>query len=437
MNEEFVMRFFDVGAIDLNSDDNKLGKLRETVKDLSAALAKAPAKTASFTLVAADPNIAATDPVIQEAMTALRKRWETISNTFSAAPIAILRAILLDAVMQVARTDNAVGVAFVNSARNALAHTETSDEDPIWRDAVQEIESKVDAVAEAEWATPDTITIGALNYKAPSAVQAKFEAPTVDAEKLQLDIFSSLGPYAGVDHNRYHHHSQHQPQAWAQEASHRLSAAFAGAIDGIAEALAPAPVDLAGPLKTLAEAVSKHVENALASFSGATAGLQRRTNLLWWKEALYSPSAHASYRDMPSFEAAALMALDLHALIPTYSPASVSAFLKEAIGLLPIADDLMEGRSLESLVDEARTAEYTKPLRTFAADHLPAPNGRGPLLALIGHATSAPNLEPTILQALGGIDPAKKFFAAEWGTHIFRELQAARAINGHKMARKK
>ncbi|CAG2160949.1 hypothetical protein LMG26411_07885 [Cupriavidus numazuensis] len=52
MDQEFLMRFLEIGAIDLNGDDIKLGKLRSTAKDLSATLRKSPSKTASFTMVA-------------------------------------------------------------------------------------------------------------------------------------------------------------------------------------------------------------------------------------------------------------------------------------------------------------------------------------------------------------------------------------------------
>ena len=86
MSSEYLMRFLDIGAIDLKGDDSRLEKLRATAKDLSAVLKKAPAKTASFTMVAADPGVASDDPTIQEAMAALRKQWETVSNAFSSPP---------------------------------------------------------------------------------------------------------------------------------------------------------------------------------------------------------------------------------------------------------------------------------------------------------------------------------------------------------------
>ena len=68
MEQEFLLKFLEVGVIDLSGDDGKLAKLRATVKDLSAALRKTPAMTARFTMAAADPSIASNDPTVEEAM---------------------------------------------------------------------------------------------------------------------------------------------------------------------------------------------------------------------------------------------------------------------------------------------------------------------------------------------------------------------------------
>ncbi|WP_371434878.1 GTPase-associated system all-helical protein GASH [Polaromonas sp.] len=430
MEQEYVMRFLEIGAFSLNSDDTKLEKLRNTAKDLSAALRTAPAKTVSFTMVAADPSISPTDPVVEEAMSALRKRWETVANAFTGRPVNVLRAVLLDAIVQAARGDDTIAVAFVNTARNALAHAETADEAEIWRDAVYEIESKVDARAEAEWATPEMISVEPLKYTAPPTSAAEFEAPTIERSDLQAKILSAAGPLGTVPPvNPYWHH-QH-PQQWAPEFAKQMTSAIADVIDQIAAELAPSPVDLSKPLSSLAKAVSTHVETVLASFSGATAGLQRRTNLLWWKEALYSPSAHESYVEMPVFQASALMALDLHEQVPTFSPASVSAFLKEAIRCLPAEPGSEDNgqRDVAALVRDAKTAAFMQPFRTVAAQYVPAPIGRGPLLSLIGHGQDPAAIEAASLRTLGGVDGSATMTAAEWGVFLFRELQAARATS--------
>lgn len=440
MDQEFLMRFLEIGAIDLKGDDIKLGKLRSTAKELSATLRKTPSKTASFTMVAADPNVSATDPTVDEAMAALRIQWETVANAFTGRPVGILRAILLDAIVQAARLDDAIAVAFVNTARNALAHAETSDEAEIWREAVSEIETKVDGRAEAEWATPEMITVDPLRYTPPAPVATDYEAPTVDRNAFHAKIDSATGPWSATEpKNKYYPHNQ--PQEWGQDFARKMSVAIAEALDGIAEKLAPAPVDFSGPLSMLAKAVTVHVDKALASFSGATAGLQRRTNLLWWKEALYSPSAHASYLDLPPFEASALMALDLHEQVPTYSPASVSAFLREAVRCLPAEEDGQGNgkRDMASLVHDARTSAFMQPFRALAAQYAPAPDGRGPLLSLIGHPQDSHAVEATTLRALGGVDALTTMTPSDWGTYLFRELQAARATGDGpaKRAKKK
>ncbi len=429
MDQEYLMSFLEMGAINLNSDDSKLEKLRTAAKDLSAALRKAPAKTANFTMVAADPSVPPGDPVLEEAMGALRKRWETVANAFAGRPVTVLRAVLLDAIVQAAREDDAIAVAFVNSARNALAHAETADEAPIWREAVSEIETKVDARAETEWATPEMISVEPLKYTPPAPGKVEFEPPVVDRPTLTVKVHSAAGPWGANNPNQ--HQPQHNPQAWSQEFATKMSVAIAETLDAMAEELAPAPADLSTPLTSLAKAVTAHVEAALASFSGATAGLQRRTNLLWWKEALYSPSAHESYLEMPVFQASALMALDLHEQVPTYSPASVSAFLKEAIRCLPIEPDSQGSgqRDVATLVQDAKTAAVMHPFRVLAAQYVPAPAGRGPLLSLIAHAQEPAAADTTSLRALGGVDASATMTPAEWGTFLFRELQAARATS--------
>tara|TARA_R110002020_G_scaffold26307_6_gene84973 strand:+ start:2700 stop:4031 length:1332 start_codon:yes stop_codon:yes gene_type:complete len=430
MEQEFLMRFLEIGVIDLKGDDTKLDKLRTTAKDLSAALKKTPSMTVSFTMAAADPNIAPADPTIEEAMTSLRKNWETVANAFSGRPVGILRATLLDAIMQAARLDDAIAVAFVNTARNALAHAETVDETEIWREAISEIETKVDARAEAEWATPEMITINPLQYTPPAPVsKADYEVPTVDQIDLQKKIHSAAGPWGPDPKNPYSPHSQ--PQLWAKEFSDKMSVAIAEALDGMAEEFAPAPVDLSGPLSDLGKEVTAHVDKALARFSGATAGLQRRTNLLWWKEALYSPSAHESYLDLPPFEASALMALDLHQQVPMYSPASVSAFLREAIRCLPVETDKQDNDEHEvaSLVRDACASAYMRPFRTLAVKYAAAPVGRGSMLSLIGHSQDSSAVEATTFRALSGVDASAKMTPSDWGTHLFRELQAARATS--------
>lgn len=434
MGDEILLNFLEIGVINVGSDDTKLEKLRATAQELAGTLKKAPVKTAAFTMVAADPEVTATDPTVIEAVTVLKKHWVTMANTFQSTPVAIIRAVLLDAVVQVARNDELVASAFVNTARNILPYVDSGNEAPVWLGVLNELEEKVDHRAETEWATPDTISIENMDYKAPEALVIQKKNLVTNRDVLRDKIYHATGPVGG-DHNP--HWPQNNVGAWAQEFATRMSVAVAEAIDSVEKANALEPVNISAPLQSLAHALSSHLKDALAAFGGATSGLQRRTNLLWWKEALYSPSAHTSYRNMSAFTSAALMALDLFEQVPTFSPASVSAFLNEAILLLP-AVAAAEKQSFLSLALEARQSQELLPLREAAAQLFTVPAGRSPLLSLIGHSLSE-NLDSVTLRTLAGVDDQTAITPAEWGTFLFREMQAARATvstNGKRSQRK-
>ena len=186
-------------------------------------------------------------------------------------------------------------------------------------------------------------------------------------------------------------------------------------------------VDLSGVAEDMTTAISEHLTKTLQAVSDATAGLQRRTNLLWWKEALFSPSVRRSYREMLPLEAAVLMAFDVHRYIPTFSPRSVAAFLREAtIGLPTIDQEQKFG--IRDLVEKTREASILAELRTEAGKLVSAPAGRSSVLGLVGHPDVAPQTDDHGFRNLVGVQPDTMLTLPDWSVWVFRELQAARAI---------
>ena len=289
MATDILIRFLSAGLIKVGGDDAKFGKLRETASDLVVTLKKTPSKATSFALIAFDPEAPTDYPVIKEVVEALQKRWATYVNTFSGTPVAVIRAMLLDALAQAADDDAKIGVAFVTSARNVLPFTEAGNERAIWAEVVAEIERQVDAIAEAEWATPESITVPAMTFSAPATIEISPLATNIDRTALAKKFEAVAGPQNAT--NQATQGNPHWPNAnapWVTEFGKRMSDAVAEALGVVAKG---SQIDLSGPLKSLAQAVSVHVDATLKAVSGATAGLQRRTNLIWWKETLYSPSA--------------------------------------------------------------------------------------------------------------------------------------------------
>ncbi len=423
MSDQILLRFLSAGLIDVGGDDAKLSKLVETASDLAAVLKKTPSKTSSFALIAFDPASPEEDPVITEVCDALKKRWPTYINTFSGTPMLVLRALLLDALVRAA-ADEGVGVAFVTSARNALPFIEADNEQKIWAEAVLEIEGRVDARAEAEWATPDSITAPELKYSAPPALELITQPLTIDTESLTATLYAAASPNgAGPNKNRYWNNDTHN---WAVDFGRLAAKAIAGAIDAASEDVQSEPVDISGPLSALSQAVATHVGDTLKLVSAATAGLQRRTNLIWWKETLFSPSVRVSYRALPASSVGALMALDLHQLVPTFSPVSVAAFLSETVLSLDSVDP-EKRHSIRELVGEAVESAELGPLRAAARHLLPELSGRGPILALLAEQEGKFKVDDAQFRRRVGVSAETALTISEWATWIFRELQAARA----------
>jgi GTPase-associated system helical domain len=427
MSDQILIRFLSAGLINVGGDDTKLLKLTETAGDLATTLKKAPTKAASFALIAFDPEASPDDPVIIEAMAALQKRWPTYVNTFSGTPVAVLRAVLLDALVQAARSDDKVGVAFVYSARNALPFMEAGHESPIWADALAEIEERIDVRAQAEWATPESISVPTLNFATPKPIVISTSPKPVNKAALTKGFEAAAGPTnaQGQSTKGINYWPPNNPQQWVTDFGSRMTEVVAQALEENASGAKIAPIDFSGPLTELAQAVADHVEKTLKAVSEATTGLQRRTNLIWWKEALYSPSARISYRSLPPSIAAGLMAFDLHRQVPTFSPASISAFLEEAVLILP-GLDAAQTRPISDFVSEAIAAPSLLPMRDTAAQLVSEPKGRGPLLAILGHASAATNTTDAF-RALVGVPVTTPLTISGWAQWLFRELQSARA----------
>lgn len=435
VDEAILQRFLNNGLINVGGDDTKLEKLSQAAKDLVSILKKTPSKALNYSLIAFDPEAPLEDPVVQEALAALQNRWATYRNTFSSTPVAVIRALLLDALLIAAADDDRIGVCFVASARNALPLLRADNERAIWSDAVLHVENQVDARAEAEWATPDSISVPAMSYDLPEIETPEIIAGKVPHAKLQMGMLAAIGPHyydhqqgTNVSSDGNPHWPQNNPGQWASEFGRRASLSIAEAINSAISDIKSTQPDLADPFNQLASAVSSYVDTSLKAVSTATAGLQRRTNLLWWKEALFSPSARTSYRELPVTVAAAQMAFDLFNAVPLFSPSSVSAFLGEAVLSLPGSIDGKK-RFVRDLVAEGQEFETLAPLRSVAADLIAVPEGRGPLLALIGHPTHANARKESSFQMLSGVPMDAELAPVAWAGWIFRELQAARAAS--------
>ena len=432
MREDVLLRFLGKRLIDVGGDDGKLGHLRQTAVDLSEVLRETPAKATPFALVAFDPDVPITDPTIMQVEDALRSRWETYVNTFSGTPVTVLRAMLLDALVRACGQDDTVAVAFVASARNVLPFTEADGEQEIWTEILLEIERRVEERAEREWATPASIPEPDVRFNSPSAVEIRIRSKKTNSTTLRPKFEAAAGPHSrdpnGSQTNTGGNpHWPNNNEHWVHEFGTRTAQAVAEAINRAIGGLSVEGGDLPGIAREMIAVMSEHLTATLRAVSDASAGLQRRTALLWWKEALFSPSAGVSYREIPASDAAVLMAFDMYRHIPTFSPASVAAFLRETVVALPTIDQGLE-TPVRELVEMTRDAGVLHELRTEASQLVATPEGRGSILGLIGHPNAVSQINDRRFRDLVGVQPDAMLTLPDWSVWMLRELQAARAI---------
>ena len=433
MNDDVLLKFLNKGLINVGGDDDKLGHLRQTAADLAAILEKAPAKTTPFALVAFDPDVPTTDQTIVEVEDALRQRWETYVNTFASTPITVFRAILLDALIKACGHNEIVAAAFVASARNVLPFMEVGGEREIWADVVGEIETRVEERSEREWATPESIFVPELKFESPSEAEIRITSKRVNASIIRTKFEEAAGPQSHApdgtqrDTEGNPYWPQNNPQHWVYEFGTRTAKAVGDTINGAIADLSIDGLDLPGLTQDMTQVISEHLTTTLQAVSGATAGLQRRTNLLWWKEALFSPSVRKSYREISPFEAATLMAYDMHQHIPTFSPASVAAFLRETVIDLPTIDQEQKFQ-IRKLVEKTRDASILAEIRIEASKLVAAPAGRSSILGLVGYPEVELQIDDHDFRGLIGVKPDTMLTLPDWSVWVFRELQAARAI---------
>ncbi|MFC9202711.1 GTPase-associated system all-helical protein GASH [[Kitasatospora] papulosa] len=432
MAENILLGFLRSGLIDVKGDDTKLEKIGLAASDLAGVLRKSPPKALAYALAAVDPEIGAEDPVIVEALDALGKHWVTYINTFSGPPVAVARAILLEALTQAAADNASIGTAFVALARNAFSVLEPGADSAVWANAIAEIEKEVDARAEAEWAVPSSVSAPVADLKIPDLAPPTLKSHPADVEQLKEDFYAASGPHyvnqngqqAATNGNPHWHTSN--PAHWVTEFGNRMAASIAEALDTAVSGVTVENADLSEPIRSLTTGVSGYVSEAMNSMTAATAGLQRRVALLWWKESLFSPTGQVSYRSLPPAAAATLMAFDLHYQVPASSPASVVAFLSETVMSLPLVEP-EETHAVLDLVEIAQTDPSLSKGRDAGALITAVPEGRGPLIALIAHRDTPASRDRSAFRRLTGVPHDARLTLPEWACWVFRELQATRA----------
>lgn len=259
------------------TEDANFEKLKKTCVETAKMISKDKAKILAYSLIAFDPEVPVDNKEILDIKTQIIGNWQTFLPNSKDTTLTIIRAVMLDALQKISKeTSSACLIWF--ASRNAFRYFKLGREKSILTDFLKELGNRIEAEVSESWDfNPD------YEIEIP-----KVSAATID----ETDLAAGITP--------------------------------------------PTIKDAVG--KAFKRQTAELRENQKL-FANQVALMQMRTQLLWWKEASYSPSQKATYKNMKDGQLQVLLAYDYSDFIPEMYPVSVDYFLVETLKNLSASAD--------------------------------------------------------------------------------------------------
>lgn len=405
-------------------DDPTLEKVQTAADELAKKIRSGKIPATAATLVALDPQISPTEPLGDLVMVELRRHWKSVDQKHPDRPMTLVRGILADALQQAGK-DPSVAAVVTLTARSYWPYTALHAELSVWEGVLQALGGRAEMAAAAAWegtGKDALIEIPPFKFGSGRALGGK-----IDVSYLQKYLAAAAGPASDPPTGVTANTGAVTPQgygtqpAWADNFGRIAAAGVAGAVNEALQVTAKS-IDLSAAgdsLESFLRSLATQIDAAVRPIR-ATA---LRTEVLLWRESLFSVSLRSGYRRLSPAVRTLAQACDLHALVPAHSPVAVESLLEEAGRAVGDDEPMTIPDFLAALVQDfpaelASTVGKTKP-------HA----GRGPLLALVREAVIEGSPPGSLGQRLG-VDPNVPVPLYELALWMFRDLQADRLLGG-------
>lgn len=416
MEYNYLQGFLDARLFILGEDNSQYQNIVATVPVVKKALLKEKMSFISYVLLALDSTDHLQDPLLDEVEEALKRKWPTVRNKFSDQPTTLLRAIIIEALTQIAKESTEKAAIIYLSGITYYTYLKKGQESKILSNWLSDLGSLVEDIAAKEW----TLVLDSSSLKLPQLTLPvlKTEAISLKGANLRAGFYEA----AMNGNNVTHSYSSSGPivEGWAQAFSEKASKAVTDALQlGFQEqGQGFKHFDLTTPLNNFFTEFKQSLNDFLRSNVQSTQRLNLRTNLLWWKETLYSHGQQMPYRQISVEAAPIIMAHDLMQLVPSIYPTAVDHFLKETAGKIyeetekPVSDwvDLLAGSQGKEVLQSIQIKGEV-------------PVGRISLLTFL-HLVAKNTENVGNLQQRTGLDQSAKLKFTDLTVYLFHDLQA-------------
>ena len=319
-----LQKFIDSQLIQLKSDD-EFKKLKNAATNLSQNELKKKENVINYTLCAFDPNIAETEVCLIKTKERVIKQSPTVLSQSNDTPRTILRAVILESLYTRALNNIDYARIFWLIGSNIINYYKLGNEKELLHGLLQEIGEIVEKEAIKKWSLVNSITIDEitkfnLSIKSFKGINDEIE---VFKEEFQ-NVFDG-------SNFRSYNVSGDDMRTWTnnikQKGAESISRFVKDSIikqSNILDKISAQINDFMIGLTPFFEKISSQAINGVSS-------VNNRSQLLWWKESLYSQSMRKSYREIPVEILAFVIAFDLSSFVSENYPISIDYFLKETI----------------------------------------------------------------------------------------------------------
>jgi len=428
MTESILQTYLNEQHIKTDVTEN-IESLKKVVKEVEKHLIRKKIKPdiISYILVALDPKIKDSEPVVQQVEEIIIKKWPAFKNSVTATKdvsTTYVRAVILESLSQLSK-DNAATAALVwLTARDVIKYYQLDAEENSIRTFLQRLADQAEENGQGAWGVSNTLQVSKFNGVEISISAVK--AAEIDEESLKqqlLDamVYSGWNTQAGGGKNPQHQiqNNWSWPKFAAENSAIGITEVVNSALSQQAKSLSIISSSVQESLDDYFSQLQPFFEDVDNSISNSITANNKRSDLLWWKQSLYSSSLNASYRSFDPLNAAICMAYDLNEQVDPIYPESLDYLLRETLKDVhgdqaaeerPLIDWLQDSLSLHENIQSA--------LKDFAVQ------GEERQSLLNAWANVLYLGETTNFFIETGIDKKAKLTASDLAVWLFHGLQA-------------
>ncbi|WP_421825911.1 GTPase-associated system all-helical protein GASH [Larkinella sp.] len=417
---KYLQLFLDARLFTIAEENSNYQFLTATIPLFEKAISKNKSKIIAATLVALDQHIPQDEPILDEVEELLKKKWPLVRNKYTDRPSTLLRAIILESLYNLRQENKVTANLIWLTGSNFFPFVSASNETPILQEWLREAGELAESNATSEWEL--STNIKAINI--PEFTLGKISLPNVKFEKEALKkglgeaVMNGEQQIQIVNQGYSNAHSKLR-QEWATEFSTKAAESFFTVFSNAYTTLTASlnAMNIDKPINEFFTSFKNDLANTLESSLKSGEKLRLRSQILWWKEALYSASNQKSYRDMDAAQVSLAMAIDLAASTQAVYPISIDYILKETV-LSCLGTDETD-RSIAKVLSELIDASSKMPNSIDLPER-----GRVSFGAFVVGMVSK-KITPDELLARTGISPELKISYRQLATLLFHDIQAS------------